>query len=78
MKNSDMRLERMQRQNQELRRIIKRLQRERNRFKVLAYNAIVKWREDAMEYYIEEDDEIGYILDELGATETEYKMIMED
>jgi len=48
------------------------------RLKAIAYNAIVKWREDAMEVYDHPDDEKDYIKCELGLTEEEYKEIMED
>ena len=48
------------------------------RAKVIAYNAIVKWREDAMEVYDHPDDEKDYIKCVLDITEEEYKEIMED
>lgn len=48
------------------------------RAKVIAYNAIVKWREDAFYEYESEEDFKEYALDELGITEEEYEEIMED
>jgi len=47
------------------------------RLKVIAYNAIVMWREDAMEVYDDPEDERDLIKCELGLTDEEYKEIME-
>ena len=49
-----------------------------DRAKVIAYNAILKWREDAFYEYANEDDFKEYALEELGITEEEYEEIMED
>ena len=47
------------------------------RAKVIAYNAIVMWREDA--FYNYDDEEFKErALTELGITEEEYNEIMED
>lgn len=47
------------------------------RLKIIACNAILKWREDAMEVYDHPDDEKELIMCQLGITEEEYKEIME-
>lgn len=47
------------------------------RLKVIAYNAIVMWREEAF-YDYNDDDFKEHALTELGITEEEYKEIMED
>lgn len=46
------------------------------RLKVIAYNAIVKWKEDSYILY-EEDKFKETVMEELGITEEEYKEIME-
>lgn len=47
------------------------------RLKVIAYNAIVKWREDAFYDYNDEDFKERALM-ELDITEEEYEEIMED
>lgn len=47
------------------------------RLKVIAYNAIVMWREDSYILY-EEDEFKERAMCELDITEEEYKAIMED
>ena len=47
------------------------------RLKVIAYNAIVMWQEDAFYEYSQEDFK-ERVLEELGITEEEYNEIMED
>ena len=46
------------------------------RAKVIAYNAIVMWREDSYISY-EDDEFMERVMEELGITEKEYKEIME-
>ena len=47
------------------------------RLKVIAYNAIVMWREENL-YEYEEDEWEEHLLEELGITRKEYAQIMED
>lgn len=47
------------------------------RLKVIAYNAIVMWREENLYDYTEDEWE-EHLLEELDITEEEYKEIMED
>ena len=47
------------------------------RLKVIAYNAIVMWRQENLYDYAEDEWE-EHLLEELGITREEYEEIMED
>ena len=67
-----------QKEIQRLRRVVWELEEERKRFKTIAYNAIVMWRQDAFYSYDNDADFKELVLAELDITEEEYKEIMED
>ena len=48
-----------------------------NRLKVIAYNAIVMWQEDAL-YDYSKDNFQDRVMEQLDITAEEYKEIMED
>ena len=69
--DDDTRVAECQREIQRLRGVVRELQEESMRFKVIAYNAMI---ESQIEERLSHED----ILMELGITEEEYKEIMED
>ena len=69
--DEDTRVAECQRENQRLRGVVRELQDEVERYKTIAYNAIV---EGQIEERLHHQD----VLDALGIDETEYYKIMED
>jgi hypothetical protein len=75
--DEDERVASCQREIQRLRSVIWELEEEIKRYKTMAYQAVVMWKEDAL-YDCEEEEFQDRVMEQLDITEEEYKGIMED